>query len=124
MKSTVFKILRWLLGIFMVVIGLNKFLMYIEIPNPPGDGGTLMDIYITSGFLRLVGVLEMLGGLMLIANKFIPVGLTLITAIMFNATIFHVLHDPGGIGPALICLLMSVALVLGTKERFSKFFTA
>lgn len=122
MKLTVFKALQWLLGLFMVIIGLNKFLVYIEIPNPPGDGGTLMSIYISSGFLKLVGALELAGGLTLLVNKFVPIGLTLICAIMFNATMFHVLHDPVGIGPALVCFCLSLILIYDTKERFSKFF--
>ena len=120
MKTTIFKVLRMLLGAFMVIIGLNKFLVYIEIPNPPGDGGELMHVYITSGFLKLIGGLEMLGGMALLVNKFVPLALTLITAIMFNATIFHVLHDPAGIGGAAVCLLLSLGLIYAHKERFAQ----
>ena len=64
--------LRLLLGLFMVALGLNKFLGFIEIPSPPGDGGELMRIYISSGFLKLIGVLEMLGGLALIGQQIRP----------------------------------------------------
>lgn len=120
MKTIIFKVLQILLGLFMVIIGLNKFLVFIEIPNPPGDGGELMQIYISSGFLQLVGILEMLGGIALLINKFIPLALTIITAIMFNATVFHGLHDPAGIGAAAICLLMSIILVYAHKEGFAK----
>lgn len=119
MKTTGFKIIRLLLGLFMIAIGLNKFLVFTEIPNPPGDGGELMHIYISSGFLQLIGVLEMLGGLALVSNKFVPLGLTIIVAIMFNATLFHALHDRSGIGPAALCLLLSVSLVYANRERFS-----
>ena len=124
MKTTVFKVLRVLLGLFMLVLGLNKFLVFIEIPNPAGDGGELMQIYITSGFLKLIGVLEFLGGIALLANKFVPLALTIITAIMFNATVFHGLHDPSGIGGAAVCLLLSLALVYANKEHFSRLLSA
>jgi len=119
MNATVFKILRILLGIFMVALGLNKFFGFIEIPNPPGDGGELMRIYITSGFLKLIGVLEFLGGIALLVNKFVPLALTIITAIMFNAVVFHALHDPAGIGGAVVALLLSLALIYAEKKRFS-----
>ncbi|MEM9329666.1 MAG: DoxX family membrane protein [Bacteroidota bacterium] len=121
MQSIVFKVLRWLLGLIMVIIGLNKFLVYIEIPGPPGDGGELMRIYITSGFLKLVGVLECLGGAALLLNKLVPTALTFISAIMFNAAVFHVLHDAAGVGPAALCLLFSLLLIYAHKERFSEF---
>ncbi|MEL6255983.1 MAG: DoxX family membrane protein [Bacteroidota bacterium] len=119
MKNTVWMIVRILLGLFMAIIGLNKFLVYIEIPNPPGDGGQLMGIYISSGFLKLIGLLELLGGIALLANRFVPLALTFITAIMFNATLFHAFHDLPGIGPAAFCLLLSLALVYHNKEDFS-----
>ena len=119
MKFSVSMILRILLGFFMVALGLNKFLGFIEIPSPPGDGGELMRIYITSGFLKFIGVLEFLGGIALLTRTFVPLALTFITAIMFNAAIFHVLHDPSGIGGAAIALGLSLALVYLNKSDFS-----
>lgn len=124
MKKTAIKITQLLLGLFMAIIGLNKFLVFIEIPNPPGDGGQLIGIYISSGFLKMVGVLEMVSGLALLSNKFVPLGLIFITAIMFNATVFHVLHDPAGIGAAAICLTMSLVSIYGHKDRFSMLWRA
>ena len=121
MNPTVFKIIRLLLGLFMAVIGLNKFLVFTEIPNPPGDGGILMQIYISSGFLKLIGILELLGGMALLLNKFVPVAITILTAIMFNATVFHILHDPSGIGPAALSLFLCLILVYAHKDRFNHF---
>lgn len=119
MKITVFKVIQVLLGLFMLILGLNKFLVFIEIPNPPGDGGQLMQIYISSGFLKLIGVLEILGGIALLANKFVPLALTLLTAIMFNAFLFHALHDLKGIGGAAVTLSLCLALVYANRERLS-----
>lgn len=124
MKITILKILRVLLGLFMLIIGLNKFLVFIEIPNPPGDGGELMQVYISSGFLKLIGVLQMVSGAALLTSKFVPLALTLITAIMFNATVFHILHDPMGVGGAAVCLVLSLALIYGHRERFSSVLSA
>lgn len=119
MKITIFTVLRILLGLFMLIIGLNKFLVFTPIPSPSGDGGVLMQIYITSGFLKLIGLLEMLAGLALLFNRFVPLALIFITAIMFNATVFHALHDLSGIGPAAFCLLLSLVLVYVNREDFS-----
>ena len=117
-------ILRLLLGVFMVTLGINKFFGFIEIPSPPGDGGELMRIYVTSGFLKLIGILEFLGGLALLANKFVPLALTFITAIMFNAAVFHGLHDPAGIGGAAVALGLCLALVYMNKDCFSSLLRA
>lgn len=106
---------RVLLGLFMLIIGLNKFLEFIPIPSPEGDGGLLMGIYQSSGFLSLIGGLQILGGLGLLMNRALFLALIFITAIMFNATVFHLLHDPGGIGGAAFCL--GLALVVFAQRR-------
>ncbi len=114
--------LRILLGLLVLIFGLNKFLHFIPIPPTPGDGGELMRIYASSGFLSLIGILEILGGLALLTNKFVP--LALIAAIMFNAAVFHGLHAPEGIGGAAIGLILSLVLVYANKERFSSLLSA
>lgn len=122
MSQLTIKIIRIALGLFMILIGLNKFLEFTEIPNPSGDGGTLMKIYISSGFLKLIGVLEAVGGIGLILIRYLPVSLTVLTAIMFNALVFHILHDPVGLGPALICLLLCLLLFFHYRCQLKSFF--
>lgn len=115
---------RILFGVFCLIFGLNKFLNFIPMPPMTGDAGALMGIYATSGFLKIIGVLEILGGLALIANKFIPLWLTILIAIMFNAFIFHALHDMGGIGGAVLGMILSLILVYAYKDRFSELLSA
>ncbi len=122
--DAVSKVGRLFLGLFMLALGLNKFFGFIDIPSPPGDGGELMRIYVTSGFLKLVGALEFAGGAALLLDRFVPLALTFITAIMFNAFTFHALHDPTGIGPAAVALLLSVALVGSHRARFAELLRA
>jgi len=121
MLSRILKILSITLGLFMITIGLNKFIVFTEIPAPPGDGGTLMSIYISSGFLKLVGVLEILGGLGLVFNRMKGLSLILISAIMFNASVFHLLHEPKGIAPALVCFALALGLSLMEKDFRERF---
>ena len=45
-----------LFGVFCLVFGLNKFLGFLEFPSITGDGGRLMGIYFTSGFMKIIGV--------------------------------------------------------------------
>ena len=116
--------IRILFGVFCLIFGLNKFLNFLPMPSIPGDGGTLMGIYATSGFMKIIGVLEILGGLALVVNKFVPLWLTVLVAIMFNAFIFHALHDMGGIGGAVLGMLLGLILVYAYKDRFSDLLSA
>ena len=111
--------IRILFGIFCLIFGLNKFFGFIPFPPMEGDAAALMGIYASSGFFKLIGVLEVLGGLALILNKYVPLALTILIAIMFNAFIFHILHDLAGIGGAALGMILGLILVYANKDRFS-----
>ena len=116
--------LRILFGIFVLIFGLNKFLGFMPFPAIPGDGGTLMGIYATSGFLKIIGILEILGGLALLLNKYLPLALTFMVAIMFNAFLFHAIHDPANLAGAVVGLVLGLILVYANKERFASLLSA
>jgi len=125
MSPKITMILRILFGLFCLIFGLNKFIGFMPFPPIPGDGGTLMGIYASSGFMKIIGILEILGGLALIAGKFVPLALTFMTAIMFNAAVFHGLHDPANIVGAMVGLILALVLIFaGYKQRFSGILSA
>jgi len=124
MNSKVALGLRILFGLFVLIFGLNKFIGFIPVPAVPGDGGTLMSIYASSGFLKIIGVLEIVGGLMLLSGKFVPLALTFMIAIMFNAAILHLLHDPENVVGSLIGMILGLALVYFYKDRFKSLLSA
>ncbi len=115
---------RILFGVFLLVFGINKFVGFLPVPEIPGDGGVLFGIYESSGFLKIIGVLEILGGLALVVGKFVPMALIWMTAIMFNALLFHLLHDMAGIGGAALGMILSLILVFSYKKDFSQIFTS
>lgn len=124
MNSKVSMGLRILFGLFCLIFGLNKFLHFMPFPPIPGDGGTLMGIYATSGFLKIIGILEILGGLLLIVGKYVPLALTFMIAIMFNAAIFHILHDPPNVVGALVGMVLGIVLVYFYRDRFKSLLSA
>jgi len=112
------------LGLLCLIFGIDKFVQFIPVPPIPGDGGILMEIYAKSGFLKIIGVFEILGGLTLLTGKYVPLGLIFIIAIMFNASVIHALYDPINIVGALAGLLLGLILVYAYKDRFSSLLSA
>ena len=115
---------RILFGLLCLLFGIDKFVPFLEVPPIPGDGGELMRIYAKSGFLKIIGGLEILGGLALLANKFIPLAVIVLLAIMFNALIIHLLYDPINSVGAIAGLIMGFILIYSEKERFAALFSA
>lgn len=124
MNSTVTTVIRILLAVFMLFFGINKFAQFMAFPPIPGDGGTLMGIYITSGFMAIVGVLEIVCGLALLVGKFIPIALTILIAIMVNAVLFHVFHDMANVAGSVLGLVLSLVLVYAYRDKFGTFLNA
>ncbi len=115
---------RILFGLLCLIFGIDKFVPFLEVPPIPGDGGELMRIYAKSGFLKIIGALEILGGLALLTNKFIPLAVVVMMAIMFNALIIHLLYDPINSVGAIAGLIMGGVLIFSKKERFSSLLSA
>ncbi len=113
-------IVRVILGLFLLVFGLNKFLNFLPVPPLEGDGETLFAIYFSSGFMSLIGVLEVVAGVLLLVGKFVPLALTFSMAILFNGALFHVFHDPAGIGGAVLGLVLTSISIYAVKDRFKE----
>ncbi len=122
MKARLILFVQILLGTFCLFFGLNKFFHFMTFPPIAGDGGTLMKIYISSGFMYLIAALEISGGIMLILDKFKGIAVVVLTAILFNALLFHLLFDRQNFMGALVGLAMAVLLILMDKGKFNVFF--
>ena len=124
MNDKVLTGIRVLLGLMMAIFGLNKFLNFMHMPPLTGDAQTLMGIYFKSGFFNVIGLLEVVFGLALLLGKYVPLALTIITAVLFNALLFHLFHDRGGIGAAALGIVLAMVLVYGYKDRFKQLLSA
>ena len=124
MNPKVIMILRLLLGAMMLLFGIDKFFQFLNVPPIPGDGGKLMDIYARSGFLTILGVLETLAGIALLVNRFVPIALIITIAILFNATLIHLMYDPQNVIAALLGMIIGIVLVFSDKERYGSLFSA
>ncbi|MFK7770728.1 MAG: hypothetical protein AB8F94_01265 [Saprospiraceae bacterium] len=124
MSSKVAMVIRILFALSLLIFGLNKFLHFIPTPSMEGTAGELMNIYVESGFMKMIGGLEAIAGLSLLANKFVPLSLTIMAAIIFNALVFHILHDPAGLGPVVAAVIIVLLNVYFNKSRFTSLLSA
>jgi uncharacterized membrane protein YphA (DoxX/SURF4 family) len=116
-------IARILLGLAFVVFGANAFLLFLPMPPPPpGLAGDFFRVFVESHYMHVVAAMQVLGGLLLLIDRFVPLGLTILGAIIFNILTFHVLMSPAEIMLAAIVAVLELFLVWQYRDRFAGIF--
>jgi len=116
-------ILQTLLGVLLIVFGANKFLDFMpafEFANP--EAGKLMGALVNSYIMPLVGIIEVVVGVLLLVRKSVPFALILLAPISVNIVLFHAILDPANILPALIVALLNSFLIYKNWSSFNKLF--
>ena len=113
-------ICRILLGLAFVVFGVFPFLTFLpQPPPPPGLAGDYVKVFIASHYSQVIGAMQLLSGLMLLSGKFVPLGLTILAAILFNILAFHLLMEPTGIVPGVVATLLWAVVFSRYRESFA-----
>ena len=113
-------IARILLGLGFVVFATNYFFPFLPAQDPPpAEALPFLGAFVTSGFLTLVKAIELGAGLLLLANRFVPLALALLAPVIVGITAFHVLLAPAGIGIALGFLALELFLAWSYRSAFA-----
>ena len=113
-------IARIFLGLIFVVFGSNAFLHFIPMPPPPqGLAGDFLKVFFASGYVYVIGAMQFIGGLLLLIGRFVPLGLTILGAIIFNILVFHTLMAPEGFPPALVVTALEFFLLWQYRAAFT-----
>lgn len=110
---------RVLLGLIFVFFGSNAFLRFLPMPPlPQGVTGEYLHAFFASGYVYVIGGVQVLAGLLLLVGRFVPLGLTLLGAIIFNIWAFHLLMAPEGLPPAIVVTILELFLVWRYRDAF------
>jgi putative oxidoreductase len=115
-------IARYLLGLIFLVFGLNGFLRFIPMPPPKGLAAQFGDAIFASHYWVVVFGLQVLGGLLLLLNRFVVLALVLLGPIIVNIFFFHVLMAPEGIPLAAVVVVLWLILAVRYKQYLAGIF--
>ena len=114
---------RLLLGLTFVVFGLNGFLNFLNMgPLPTGLAGQFMGALFLSHYYWVVAVLQIVGGALLLVNRFVPLGLVLLGPIIVNIICYHVFLNPSGALPAVVVTVLWFIVFYAKRQYFSGIF--
>ena len=106
-------VIRVLLGLSFTVFGLNGFLNFIpqpEKPMPEGATAFAGALMKTGYMFPLIAGTQLLAGVLLLLNRFVPLALVLLMPILVNIIAFHLFLEPAGTVPGLVLTLFTLYL--------------
>lgn len=109
---------RVLLGLLFLVFGLNGFLHFIPAPQPTGLAGQFLGAMFVSHYLSVVFALQIVAGVLLLANRFVPAALTILAPLLVNIALFHACLAPVGYAPAVIAIVLWSILFIRERAAF------
>lgn len=112
-------IVRSLLGLLFVVFGANGFFHFIPMPPPKGLAGDFMKALSMSHYFDVIAFLQITGGALLLAGRFVPLGLTLLGPVIVNILLFHVFLDPAGLPMAVFVAGLALVLLWHHRAHFA-----
>ena len=116
-------IARYLLGLIFLVFGLNGFFHFIPMPPPKGAlaaqfGGAIF----ASHYWVVVFGVQVLGGILLLVNRYVVLALVLLGPVIVNIFFFHALMAPEGLPLAIIVVVLWVILAVRYKQHLAGIF--
>jgi len=115
---------RFLLGLIFLVFGLNGFLHFIPMPPPSGVAGQFLGSMFVTKYLLFVFAIQLIGGVLLLINRYVPIALTILGPIIVNILLFHGLMNPNGLGLALFVTILWAAVFASVRSAFAGIFEA
>ena len=115
---------RILLGLTFLVFGLNGFLNFLPASMPDGIAGQYVGALFVSHYLAVVFALELVAGVLLLANRFIVLAIAILAPILVNVVLFHACMAPAGFAPAVIAVALWSVLFYRERAAFSALLVA
>jgi uncharacterized membrane protein YphA (DoxX/SURF4 family) len=118
----VFLAARLLLGLIFFVIGLNGFLWFMPAPPLTGFPAEWQTVVVGSHFIWFTSGVQVICGIMLLTNQYVPLALVVLGAVLSNILVFHITMLPSGLPLALLTTAIWVVACLPYRSHFAQLF--
>ena len=115
-------IARYLAGVIFLVFGLNGFLHFIPLPPPGGIAGQFMGALYVSHYLWVIFAFQVIAGVLLLVNRYVPLAVALLAPVLVNILTFHALMAPNGLPFALFVAALWAVIFIDVRPAFSGLF--
>jgi len=120
----IFVIARVLLGLVFTVFGLTAFLHFFPNPPVPGLAGQFMGALLGSHYYVISFGTELIGGVLLLSNRYVPLALTMLGPVIVNILSFHMFLNSENMAPALVVTVLGFLVFAQVRSSFAGLFMA
>src|SRR6202790_1470989 len=113
---------RYLAGVIFLVMGLNGFLNFIPLPPPGGFAGQFMGALYVSHYLWVIFAFQVIAGVLLLVNRYVPLAVAVLAPIIVNILTFHALMAPSGLPLAFFVAVLWAAIFIDVRPAFAGLF--
>ena len=103
---------RFLLGLIFAVLGLNGLSHFI------------LGVLFVSNYLLVTFALQLISGVLLLINRYVPFAVTILSPIMMNVLLYGLLMNPAGFGFAFFVAILWVVVLVSVRSAFAGIFEA
>jgi putative oxidoreductase len=115
---------RYLAGVIFLVFGLNGFLNFIPLPPPGGIAGQFMGALYTSHYLWVIFAFQVIAGVLLLVNRYVPLAVAVLAPVIVNILSFHALMAPSGLPQAILVAILWALIFIDVRPAFAGLFQA
>ena len=120
MKQKILLVLSILFGLMFINAGLNKFFNYMPVPDDLPEGlikvmGAFMEI---GWLLPLIGIAEIVGGILFMTNKSRALGAIIILPVMVGIVLTHFVNAPSGLPMALVLFAILLWILYENRGKY------
>jgi hypothetical protein len=114
-----------LLGLGFFVFGLNGFLGFMPNPEHTGAAGAYLGGLAAAGYMfPFIKGTELVVGVALLANRFVPLALTVLAPVTLNILAFHLFLEPATIVIPLALVTLQLYLAYSYRAIYAPLLSA
>ena len=120
-------IARYVLGIPLLIFGLNMFFNFIPQPKAPMSEGAMAfsGALMKSGHMMpMIGVTFLIVAVCLVTNRFVPLALALFAPFMVNSILFHIFLEHSGLPMSVVFLALELYLAWSYRSAYRSMLAA
>src|SRR4030081_416575 len=115
-------IARILLGLVFSVPGLNGFIGFLGGPPTEGTAGAFLGSMVASHYTWMVSGVQVLAGLMLLTDLYVPLAIVALGAVLLNILTFHITMMPAGLPLPIVVTILWFVVAWPLRAHFAPLF--